>query len=383
MREQRACRRGVRRGVHAAVVMALLVAVSFLASCSGTPGEGDAIKPQARPPVPVLVGKVVEKTIPVEINVIGSGEAYRTVSVKSLVQGEVQQAYFRPGQFVKKGQLLFTIDPEPFKAALAQAQAQLGKDKAVLQYALSQDQRYAALYKEGIISPDQYDQYHSTAASDEATVRADQANIQSAELQLGYCTIRSPVDGLTGALDVDPGNLVKVNDVAMVVINEITPVYVDFSVPQQYLGEIQLERSRGPLRTEAAIPHQPDRTEWGTLVFVNNTVDNTTGTILLKGMFPNADHRLWPGQYVNVTLRLSEVAHAVVAPSTALVQGENGELVYVLKANNTVQAVPVKSGQAVQEDTEITQGLSPGETVVTDGQLMLYPGARVLVKSGL
>ncbi len=371
------------RSVDTVIVITLLAALAFLASCSGTPGEGDALKPQVRPAVPVLIGKVIEKTIPVEINVIGSGEAYQTVSVKSLVQGEVQHAYFRPGQFVRKGQLLFTIDPQPFEASLEQSQAQLAKDKAVLQYAVSQNQRYAALYKEGIVSPDQYDQYHSTAASDEAAVRADTANIKTAELQLGYCTIRSPVDGMTGALDVDPGNLVKVNDVAMVVINQIMPIYVDFSVPQQYLGEIQLERSRGPLRAEAVIPHQPDRPEWGTLVFINNTVDTTTGTLLLKGLFPNTDHLLWPGQFVNVTLRLSEVAHAVVAPSTAVVEGQNGTLVYVMKPNDTVMPVPVKTGRVVQDYTEITKGLSPGETVVTDGQLMLYPGAKVVAKSGL
>lgn len=322
-------------------------------------------------------------TVPVQIQVIGTGEAYSTVSVKSLVQGEVQRAYFHQGQYVRKGDVLFAIDPTPFKAALAQAQANLAKDEAQLQYATMQDQRYTELYKEGIVSQDQYNQFQSNARAYQAAVRSDQAGVESAQIQLGYCIIRSPLDGLTGALQVDPGNLVKVNDVPMVVINQIKPIYVDFSVPQQYLPQIKEFQARRPLRVEAIIPHEPNHPEWGTLTFINNTVDTSTGTILLKGTFPNPERRLWPGEYVNVILNLSAQSNAVVAPEPAVQTGEKGTYVYVVTPEHTAAYQPVKTGSTYEGYTVIEQGLKPGETVVTDGQLTLYPGAKVEIKTTL
>ncbi|MGH9397815.1 MAG: efflux RND transporter periplasmic adaptor subunit [Terriglobia bacterium] len=364
-------------------LMLALVSIAFLPGCSSKSAAGDAIKPVARPPVPVMVGTVTQENVPVEINVIGAGQAYSTVSIKSLVQGQVQRVYFRQGQYVKKGQLLYSIDPAPFEAALAQAQATLAKDKAQLQFAQAQNQRYTDLYKQGIVSKDQYDQYHSTAAQIEAAMRADQAAVDNAKIQLGYCTIRSPLDGLTGALQVDQGNLVKVNDVAMVIINQIEPIYVNFSAPQQYLQEIKEEQAKGRLRVEAVIPHEPGQPEWGTLTFINNTVDATTGTILLKGTFSNPRRRLWPGEFVNVTLNLSQQPNAVVAPSTAVQTGQKGQYVYVVSSNHTVAYQPVTVGSVYKANTVIEKGLQPGETVVTDGQMLLYPGAKVLVKTGL
>lgn len=333
--------------------------------------------------MPVLVGTVTQATVPVSLNVIGTGEAYSTVSIKSLVQGEVQRVYFRQGQYVRKGQLLFSIDPTPFEAVLEQAQASLAKDKAQLQFAQAQDQRNTDLFKQGIVSQDQFDQYRAAAAQSAAAVRADEAAVQTAKIQLGYCTIRSPLDGLTGALQVDPGNLVKVNDVAMVVINQIEPIYVDFSVPQQHLQEIKDKQARRALRVQAIIPHEPNNPEWGTLTFINNMVDANTGTILLKGTFQNARHRLWPGEFVNVVLDVSSHENAVLAPSPAVQTGQKGSYVYVVNPDHTVKYQPVTVGAVFKGDTVIQSGLQPGQTVVTDGQLLLYPGAKIEVKTGL
>ncbi|MGH9352378.1 MAG: efflux RND transporter periplasmic adaptor subunit, partial [Terriglobia bacterium] len=257
------------------------------------------------------------------------------------------------------------------------------KDQAQLQYAQAQNQRYTDLYKQGIVSQDQYDQYHSTAAQLEAALRADQAAVKNAQIQLGYCTIRSPLEGLTGAFQVDQGNLVKVNDVPMVVINQIEPIYVAFSAPQQYLQQIKEYQAVKPLRVEAVIPHEPDRPEWGTLSFINNTVDTSTGTILLKGTFPNPQRRLWPGEFVNVILNLSSQANAVVAPSAAIQAGQKGQFVYVVQADHTAAYRPVTPGSVYKGKTVIEKGLKAGETVVTDGQLLLYPGAKVEIKSSL
>ncbi|HUY14785.1 MAG TPA: efflux RND transporter periplasmic adaptor subunit [Terriglobia bacterium] len=366
-----------------AAASALLALVILSTSCAENKASGDALQPAQRPPVPVLVGTVLQENIPVEINVIGSGEAYLTVNVKSLVQGEVQRVYFKGGQFVQKGDMLFSIDPSPFEAALAQAQANLAHDQAQANYAKSQNDRYTALYKSGIVSQDQYDQYRNNYAALQAMVRADQSAIQTAKLNLGYCTIRSPIDGMTGAVQIDAGNLVKVNDVAMVVINQVSPIYVDFSAPQQYLGQIKQYEARRPLRVEAVLPHEPGKPEWGTLTFINNTVDPSTGTILLKGTFPNPQRRLWPGEFVNVVLDLSIQSNAVVAPSHAIQTGQQGNYVYVIGTDHKAQYRPVTVGSVYKDETVIEKGLAPGETVVTDGQLMLYPGATVLVKTGL
>lgn len=360
-----------------------LAGLMLLPGCSSKQVEGNAVKSGGRPAVPVRVGQVKQTNIPVQIQAIGSGESYSTVSIKSLVAGEVQRVYFHQGQYVKRGDLLFTIDPRPYEAALAQAQANLAKDNAQLQNASAQDKRYSQLFKEGIVSQDQYDQFHSNAAALSASVRADQAAIQSAQVQLGYCTIRSPLDGLTGALQVDQGNLVKANDVPMVVINQIEPIYVDFSVPQQYLQQIKEHQARKALRVKAVVPSEPDNPALGTLTFINNTVDTSTGTILLKGTFANRQHRLWPGAYVNVTMDLTVQSNVVVAPSPAVQTGKDGDYVYVMQQGGTVQFRPVTAGINYQGNTVITKGLQPGETVITDGQLLLYPGAKVEIKKNL
>ena len=327
--------------------------------------------------VPVSVAKAKQKTIPINLTAIGSASAYSTVSVESRVDAVLEQVHIQEGQFVKQGQLLFTLDARPFQAALAQAQANLARDQAQAQLDQVQAQRYQALYKAGVGTKEQYDQQQSTLEAQQAAVHADQAAVESAQLQLGYCQIYAPVSGRTGALQVYPGNIVKANSTpALIVINQVNPIYVTFSVPEQYLGEVQKFMKRGRLRVEAT-PYGDTQPEIGYLTFVDNAVDNTTGTVVLKGTFQNADHRLWPGQFSNVLLRLAEDENATVVPTQAVQTGQNGDYIYVVKSDMTVEQRAVKIGRTVGTDTVVLSGVQPGETVVTDGQLRLIPGVKV------
>ncbi|HUI44025.1 MAG TPA: efflux RND transporter periplasmic adaptor subunit [Terriglobia bacterium] len=369
------------------VALACLAPLGVLSvSCSSGPAKGDsaaAAQMAMMAAVPVTVAQAAVKTIPVEIQVIGNGEAYNTVNVKAQVDGMLQKAYFHDGEDVQQGQLLFTIDPRPFQASLDQAQAALARDEAQLHNAEDQFNRNAELFKEGIVSKDQYDTFQTNMQALGATVRADQAAIENARIQLGYCTIRSPIGGRTGSLLIKEGNLVKNNDAALVVINQISPLYVDFSVPEQYLDQVKHLAAAGPLQVEAVIPQDPDDPERGTLSFINNTVDTTSGTVLMKGTFPNAGKRLWPGQYVNVVLTLESQKDAVVVPTAALQTGPNGKYVYVVKPDKSVELRPVVPGISNEGSTVIAKGIASGETVVTDGQLRLYPNAKVEEKTGI
>jgi membrane fusion protein, multidrug efflux system len=328
-------------------------------------------------PVPVTLGESSTKTVPVLIQVIGNGEAYNTVNVKAQVDGLLQQANFRQGDDVQQGQVLFAIDSRPFQAALDQAEANLARDQANLRNAQGQYERNSELFKQGIISKDQNETFRTTAAADEAVVKADQAAIENARIQLGYCTIRSPISGRTGSLSIQVGNLVKNNDAALVTINQISPLYVDFSVPEQYLSEIKRHAAEGTMKVEAVVPDDPSHPEWGELSFINNMVDTTTGTVLMKATFPNPAKRLWPGQFVNVTLTLDSIKNAVVVPSQAVQTGQQGKYIFVVKQDKSVEIRPVVAGVTYGGDTVIDKGIAPRETVVTDGQLRLFPGAHV------
>jgi multidrug efflux system membrane fusion protein len=361
-----------------------LLSVLVLAGCTGSDGpaqpsraSGEIARPQDTAAVPVVVAKVERSTIPVEIRAIGTGQAFQTVSVESQVAGIVKEVHYQQGQFVRKGDLLITLDKDPFLAALAQAEAALARDKAQAQLSQAELERYDELYKAGIVSKSQNDQYRATSTAAQATVRADEAAVQTAKIQLSYCSIYAPISGVTGAQLVSPGATVKANDVPMrVVINQVSPIYVSFSVPQQYLGSIKrhMARSRLPVR---ATPPGDSAAESGFLTFVNNTVDPTTGTIGLMGMFPNTDHRLWPGQFSNVVLNLGEQQNVLVIPSQAVQAGQQGDYVFVVKPGMTVDVQQVKVGHTVNNKTEVLQGLSLGEIVVTDGQVRLVPGTKV------
>ncbi len=319
--------------------------------------------------------------MPVEVVAVGNVEAISTISIRAQVAGEVHDVHFKEGDFVAKGQVLLTIDPRPYEAALAQAKAALARDKATGVYNRAQAQRYKTLFDQGVVPAEQVDSYTSAADASDAVLNADAAAVKTAELNLEYCTIESPIDGRTGTIMVKPGNLVKVADVPIVVINQVNPVYVNFTVPQQYWPDIKEHVDRGALHVLATIPQDPGQPIQGTLTFVDNVVDSTTGTIHLRGTFENPRNRLWPGLYVSVLLTLSQQPNATVVPAHAIITTQQGSYVYVVKANNTVEQRTVVPTRTINEDTVVEKGLQPGETIVTDGQVNLVPGAKVEAKN--
>lgn len=364
-----------RTSINAGAMTALVALSLLLSACTTRTAE---TAPNLA--VPVTVAKAEQKTVPINLTAIGTAEAFSTVSIKSQVNAILEQVHFKQGDFVKKGDLLFTLDARPFQSSLAQAQANLARDKAQEELNQVQATRYEKLFAAGVAPREQYDQMRANADAQQALVHADEAAVESAKLQLQYCTIYSPVDGRTGALQVYPGNLVKENDVpVLVVINEISPIFVDFAVPEQYLGVVKKYMTGGRLQIQST-PYGDTVPETGYLTFVDNNVDNTTGTIKLKGTFPNGDHRLWPGQFSTVSLRLAEEEKATVVPSQAVQTGASGDFIFVVKSDGTAESRPVKVARQIDGETVISSGVAPGDTVVTDGQLRLIPGIKVQVK---
>ncbi|MGB8685436.1 MAG: efflux RND transporter periplasmic adaptor subunit [Candidatus Binatus sp.] len=362
-----------------AIALVPTLALIAIAGCSHGPadtfGERDA--------VPILAAKVVQKTVSDTIRAIGRVEAFSTVDVKAQINGQVMQVHFLQGQDVKQGDLLFTIDPRPFEAALQQAQANLAKDRAQYREAAADEHRYSVLLKENVGSRQQYDQVEATAAALSASMQADEAAVQTARLNLEYCEIRAPIDGRTGDLLVHAGNLVKPDaDTAMVVINQVHPVYVDFAIPEQKLPAVREFMADRKLAVQVSLPEQQG-VESGDLTFVDNTVDAKTGTINLKGQFANTNGCLWPGEYVNATLILHDHPGAILVPSQAVQTGQQGSFVFVVQPAMKVELRPIVVGETIDNQTVVNSGLKAGETVVTDGQLRLIPGATVTIKSGL
>ncbi len=385
-------------------ILGLLFLAIFSSGCSNEKSS----KP-ASAPIPVTVGTATQKTVPVEIRSIGTVQASATVTVKSKVGGELVRVHFTEGQDVRKGALLFTIDPRPLEAALKLAEARLESDLAQVQQVkanLERDlaraknadddaRRYQSLIERGVVARQQYEKIRADADALEATVRADRAAIENAEaavsadraavenarIQLGYCSIRSPLDGRTGSLLVQRGSIVKAEDVSLVVINQIIPIDVTFSVPEQFLPEIKKYMAFGKLQVEALVPMNEEKPEKGIITFIDNAVDSSTGTIRLKGTFANRERKLWPGQFVNVVLTLTRQPNAIVVPSQAIQTGQQGQYVFVVKQDLTVESRPVVAGRSVNSETVVQKGLLPEERVVTDGQLRLYPGARVEIKT--
>ncbi len=334
-------------------------------------------KPKAKPPVPVKVVQAVLKNVPVQVKAIGTIEAFTSVAIKSQVSGQIARLHFAEGSDVEKGALLISIDPEPFQASLNQFEAALAKDQAQARFAREQAERYAGLLKEGIVTRDQYDLLRANAESLAATLVADRAAIKNARIQLGYCSIRSPISGRTGTIALHPGNLVKANDLPIVTVNQITPIYTTFSIPEKLLTEVKRAMAGNELKIEALIPNEPGSTEAGTISFLDNTVNPATGTIKLKGTFANTSRKLWPGQFTDVVMTLGNRKNAVVVPTTALQTGQQGQFIYVVKADNSVEMRQVTVSMTVGEETVVEKGLGAGETVVVDGQLRLTPGAVV------
>jgi len=406
--------------------------VSLLISCTGD----DKAREKTRPATPVTVATAIQKDVPVQLRVIGKVEAYSAVSIRALVEGELGKVHFTEGQDVPKDKLLVSIDPRPFEARLRQAEANLERDQALVRQAeanLTRDlaqvtqaeanlaknlaqarnaeeqaKRYAFLAEKGYVAKEQYDQVRTNSESLTATVQADRAAVENAQailqanraaletarasargsaaavetarIQLGYCSIRAPLSGRTGALLVQQGNIIKASDVPIVVINQITPIYVTFAAPEQNLPEIKKHMAAGALKTEAIIPGDEKPPEQGILTFIDNSVDTATGTIKLKGTFENKRKRLWPGQFVNVVLTLTTRPNAVLVPSPAVQTGQEGQYVFVVKPDLTVESRPVTVDHSLDKLTVVAKGLRPGETVVTDGHLRLVPGGKVEVK---
>jgi multidrug efflux system membrane fusion protein len=357
-------------------------AIVLLADCSG--GSGSKAAPKGQPPaVPVTAALAGKKDVPVQLRSIGTAEAYSTVSVKTMVNGQIVKVGFREGQEVRKGDLIFVIDPRSYEAALKTAEANLARSLALKENAERDVTRYAFLIEKDLVPKQQFDQVVSNAAALAATVAADNAAVENARVQLSYSFIRSPIGGRTGNLYIKEGNVVKANDAALVTIHQVTPIHVTFSVPEQHLAEIRKYREGGTLRVEAVIPGQEEKSARGTLAFISNAVDNQTGTIQLKGAFPNEDRRLWPGQFVNVLLTLTTKPGAVLVPTPAVQTGQKGQYIFVVRPDLTVESRPVVTGEAAGGETVIEKGIQAGERVVTDGQLRLVPGARVEIKAGL
>lgn len=359
-----------------------LLAVLFLLPACSREASGTAeSKSRTKPAVPVVVSEAVRKDVPVRIGAIGKVQAHATVTVKAQVAGELVSVHFKEGRQVRKGDLLFTIDPRPFEAQVKQAEANLAKNRVQLANAQKDVERYGAVVKKGYVSQQQYDTMEATASALGATVRADEAALENAKLSLRYCYIRSPIDGCTGELKVHAGNVVKENDEAapLVTINQISPVFVSFSVPEQNLPEIKKRMAEGKLEVLATVSGSEDAPAAGELTFLDNAVDFSTGTIQLKAEFPNKDKALWPGQFADVTLTLSERRGAVVIPFAAVQTGQQGQYVFVLRPDSTVEYRLISAGRIIGGETIIEKGVAPGEAVVTDGQLRLADGSKVKV----
>jgi multidrug efflux system membrane fusion protein len=334
--------------------------------------------------VPVMVATVEEKTVPVQLTAIGNVEAYSTVAIKSRVTGELKQVHFKEGQDVPSGALLFTIDSAPYEADLKRAQAILARGQALTKKAEEDLRRYADLVKLDYISQEQYDQVSTNLEALKAQIKADQAAVETARLQFSYCSIYAPVTGRTGILMADKGNMIRANDEkAMVIINQIQPVYVTFSLPEQTLSEIKKYSTGGKLKIRALLPKEEEHPEEGLLSFIDNTVDKTTGTIRLRGTFSNQGKRLWPGQFVNLILALTSQPNTLVIPSQAIQTGLEGQYVYVVKPDLKAENRPVKTGRSLDGHTAIEQGLKGEEMIVIDGQFQLVPGTKVQIKKGL
>jgi multidrug efflux system membrane fusion protein len=368
-------RKKVFSGIFA---LAVLAAVGFMAFQANRGSRADTQK--GPPAVPVSTVAVALKSVPVRLQAIGNVEPYTTVAVKARVDGQIVSVHFKEGDEVRQGAVLFEIDPRPFAAALKQAQANLLKDKALLDRANEQEKRYKDLLAKNFISADAYEQVRTNAQTAAATVAGDEAAIESARLSLDYCTIRSPVTGYAGRIQIQQGNLVKANDTnPLVTINQVVPIYASFSIPEQNIADIRKYQANGELKVQATFANASHAPIAGKLSFLDNSADTTTGTIKLKAEFPNTDKALWPGQFVNVVLTLYEQQDAVVTPSAAVQNGPNGQYVFVIKPDLTAELRNIKVTRAEGDDTIVASGLQPGDQVVTVGQVRLAPGTKVNV----
>ena len=348
--------------------------------------EGSALRAQDKKraagagAVPVSVAKVEQRSVAVRIAAIANVEPYSTVALKARVDGQIVEVNFKEGQRVSKGAVLFRIDPRPFQATLRQAEANLLRDTAQQEQTRSQERRYQELLQKNFVSKEAYAQIRTNADTAAAVAQASRAGVENARLQLEYSTIRSPLDGYVGKIWLQAGNLVKANDTTpLVVINQVQPIYVNFAVPERHLAEVRERMAKAPLQVEAAPPDSSRTAALGTLTFVDNAVDPSTGTIKLKAVFPNKDSALWPGQFVNASLKLYDQTDALLVPSQTVQTGPKGQYAYVIKPDMTAELRMVELDRVEGDSAVIAKGLAKGETVVVKGQLRLAPGAKVAI----
>jgi len=377
-------------------VLGIVVALLLVASCSrgaasdagstggtgragGGPGAGG--RGGASAAIVVTTGTVIQKPMAVNTRTVGNVEASSSVEVRSQVSGSLLTVGFEEGQDVKAGQVLFTIDPRQFEVAVRQAEAAVARSTAQAKGMSAQLARSEELVKQGLGARADRDMLATQMAMLSAAVGSDTAALEEAKLQLQYTSIVAPVSGRTGALLVHPGSLVRANDTAaLVVINQVSPAFVSFAVPARLLPQLRNDQARGALKVEATPAGNASQSTNGTVTFIDNAVDQATDTIRLKATFPNRDRRLWAGAFVDVTLQLSVDPKAIVVPNAAVQASQQGQFVYVVKTDSTVEARPIKVAWIDGDDVVVEAGLKPGETVVTDGQLRLTPGARISVK---
>jgi len=359
----------------------LLAVAAVLFAYFGTEIRANERKgPKGPPAIPVSLAQVSQETVPFLIQAIGNVEAFATVSLRARVDGQIVEAGFKEGQQVKKGQVLFRIDPRSFEAALRQAEANALRDAAARDQARSQERRYQELLEKNFVSKEAYAQIRTNAATAEATAKASEAALDNAKLNIEYCSVLAPIEGYTGKIQVQIGNLVRANDVnPLVVINQVHPIYVNFAVTEQRLAEVREHMASGPLAVQALAPGSDRITATGTLIFVDNAVDPSTGTIRLRARFPNRENELWPGQFVNVSVRLFEQADAIVIPSQAVQTGPLGQYVYVVGEDMMAQVRKITVQRTEGERAIVASGLAKGERVVTRGQLRLGPKTRVQI----
>lgn len=363
------------RGILA-VVAAILIFIFAVTSGCG--------KKQTPPPaaIPVTTGKAELRDMPVQIESVGNVVAFNSVVVLPQVTGRVKQVHFKEGQDVKVGDLLVTIDTAPFEQKLAQVQAQLERDVNQANFAVATGQRYETLFQQGAVSRQEYEQSTSSARAQTATVQQSRAAVESARIDLDNCSIRSPINGRTGAILANLGALANTNTTQLVVINQIEPIFVSFTVQEKELAGILAAQAKGPLQATANVTDRGLSVADGILTFVDNTVSTSAGVIQLKAQFPNQKRELWPGQFVRITLLLNVQPNAVVLPAEAVCVGRTGKYVFIVKDDMTVEARPVEQDRVIDKLAVITKGVNAGETVVTDGQVNLRDGAKVSIKGG-
>jgi multidrug efflux system membrane fusion protein len=375
-----------KQAMGRSTLKAAAIAFLFTISLAGLTGCGkqdaQAAAPQ-RPPAPVVVSNVEQRDVPIQITAIGNVEAYQTVQVRSQVNGQIESIHFKEGEDVRKGQLLYTLDKRPFQAALAQAVGNLKRDQAQAANAKVQAARYTELENQGVISREQADLQRTTENTNVAAVSADEAAVQAAKVQLQYTDIYAPIDARAGALMINVGNLVKANDTPFLVqLNQITPIYVTFTVPEAQLGEVRRFASQG-LKVLAFPKGENSKPPEGKLTFIDNGVDPQTGTVKLKATFQNKDKRLWPGEFVNVVMNISTMKNAITVPTKAIQAGQQGDYVYVVAQDGTADPRQVTASGTYQNLTLVHEGLKPGEIVIVDGQLRVTPKGKVTVQSSL